>query len=126
MTKPSGESQLFDPFGIVPLLTAWGPLLGAAHELKDIDADYVQTMLENDISGTPERFRNLARLMRILHIDPEAIRLNEPALMNELEANCSRCKQRDRCLRELASGTIGDTYPEFCLSAPRLGRLLPA
>jgi hypothetical protein len=127
MAKPPRESQFFDPFGIVPFLAAeWGPLLGAAHELKDIDSDYVQTMLENDTSGTPSRFRNLARLMRTLHVDPETIRLSEPDLMNALEANCCRCQQRDRCLRELASGPAAGTYPEFCLNAPRLRRLAPA
>jgi hypothetical protein len=125
MNKAPGESQLFDPFGIVPFLSQWAPLLGAAHELTDIDSDYVKTMLEDDVSGTPERFRNLAGLMRILHIDPETIRLSEPDLMKTLEANCRRCTQRDRCLRELASGTIAATYPDFCPSASCFGRLLP-
>lgn len=125
MTKPTDETRLFDPFGILPLLTSWGPVRGAAQELRDIDSDCIQTMLEGDSSGAQERYRKLTRLMRILHVDPEAIRLNEAALMRELEANCSRCPHRDRCLRELAAGTIAETYPDFCLNAGCLDRLKP-
>lgn len=125
MTKPTDETRLFDPFGILPLLTSWGPVRGAAQELRDIDSDCIQTMLEGDSSGALERYRKLTRLMRILHVDPEAIRLNEAALMRELEANCSRCPHRDRCLRELAAGTIAETYPDFCLNAGCLDRLKP-
>lgn len=125
MSSPIDKPDPFDPFGIVASMKEWCCLLKAAQELKNVDEEMMETMLEANASS-PEaiaKLRRIADLMRSLRLDPEAIRRRQPAAMRELEAACLGCTERSRCARELWVGTAADTYREFCPNASRLDQL---
>lgn len=133
MSAPADKPDPFDPFGIAASMKEWCCLLKAAQELRTIDEEMMDTMLEASASRrvplTAEaagKVREIALLMRSLNLDPEAIRLRDPAIMREIEAACLRCTERSRCARELWKDTAASTYPEFCPNAPHLDRLRQA
>lgn len=130
MAVPADKPQPFDPFGVAASMTEWCCLLKAAQELRDIDAEMMETMMEADVVApailSPEaaaKVRSVARLMRSLNLNPDAVQRREPEAMRALEAACLSCSERSRCTRELWAGTAADTYPEFCPNAARLDRL---
>ena len=132
MSVPTGKPDPFDPFGVVASMNEWCSLLRAARELGDVDAEMMDTMLEpyaaSSASLSPEavaKVRSLAKLMRSLRLDPEAVRQREPEVMRELETACLRCMERSRCARELWAGTAVGTYGEFCPNATRLDLIRP-
>ncbi|MBY0296240.1 MAG: heavy-metal resistance [Methylobacterium sp.] len=130
MSAPVDKPDPFDPFGIVASMREWCCLLKASQELRTIDEEMMETMLEASASRrvplTGEavgKVHEIAALMRSLHLDPEAIRLRDPAVMRDLEAACQHCTERSRCARDRWNGTAAVTYPEFCPNAVRLDRL---
>ncbi|GJE04462.1 DUF6455 family protein [Methylobacterium isbiliense] len=130
MSNPADKHDPFDPFGIVASMGEWCCLLKAARELKDVDGEMMETMLDASATGpVPEgpeavaKVHSIVNLMRSLSLDAEAVRQRDPETMQTLEAACLRCTQRGRCARELWAGTAADAYPEFCPNAARLDRL---
>lgn len=130
MPAPADRHDPFDPFGVAAAMGTWCCLLKAAEEIRAIDAEMMDTMLEAEATGPapgePDadmRLGNIVTLMRSLKLDPEAVRRRDPAAMRDLEAACLRCTQRDRCARELRAGTAADAHAEFCPNAGRLDRL---
>lgn len=128
MTAPADKPAPFDPFGVVASMGEWCCLLKAAQELRDVDAEMMETMMEADASVThsPEaaaKLRSIASLMWSLNLNPEAVRQRQPEVMREIETACLGCGQRGRCARELWAGTAADAYPDFCPNAARLDRL---
>ncbi|MGU3340720.1 heavy-metal resistance [Methylobacterium mesophilicum] len=130
MAAPADSPNPFDPLGLAASMDEWCCLLRAARELRDIDAEMMGTMMEADFSGpanlSPEalaKVRSVARLMRSLNLDPEAIRQREPEAMRAIEAACLSCAERSRCTRELWAGTAADAYREYCPNAVRLDGL---
>jgi hypothetical protein len=124
----------FDPFDLAASTKAWCCLLRAAQELRDIDREMMETMMESEVvtpaalppdivSKAREKAREAARLMRSLDLDPDAVRHREPQTMRELEAACQGCRERDRCQRELRDGMAAATHSDFCPNAARLDRL---
>jgi hypothetical protein len=108
-------------------------MLKAARELRGVDAEMMDTLLETYASdgmaldrSAAAKVRSLAALMRDLYLEPEALRQRQPEVMRELEATCLGCAERARCTRELRGGTAADTYPEFCPNAARLSQLCEA
>ncbi|MGH1571715.1 DUF6455 family protein [Methylobacterium sp. P31] len=133
MSAPTGKPDPFDPFGIAASMNAWCCLLTAARELRDMDEEMMDTLLETHASApapmSPDavaKVRSLAALMRSLRLDPDAIRQREPEAMRTLETVCLNCTERSRCTRELWAGTAACTYSEFCPNASRLGALRAA
>ena len=130
MSSPANTPSALDPFGIFTSLGEWDRLISAAKELRSIDQERMETMLEAYASGptplSPEaavKVRSLAKLMMALNLDPEAIRNSKPQVMRELEVACVGCSKRDRCTRELWSGSAASTYAGFCPNASRLDQL---
>ncbi|MBY0253975.1 heavy-metal resistance [Methylobacterium sp. 092160098-2] len=130
MSAPTVKTDPFDPFGIAAAMHAWGCLLTAAREIRDVDREMMDTLLESRAPpaapmspDAPARVRSLTALMRGLQLDPEAIRQHGPEAMRELEAACLTCAERSRCTRELRAGTAARTYSEFCPNAARLDAL---
>lgn len=130
MAAPSPKPSMVDPFGFAASLDDWCCLLRAAQEIRDADAEMMETMLEADAAQTrppaeddAAKLLGLATLMRSLGLDPEAIRRREPEVMRALEAVCLTCEERPRCLRELQARTAPRTYETFCPNAPRITRL---
>jgi hypothetical protein len=102
---------------------------GGVHSI--IDNECLDTLLEARTSGpdplSPEeagKVRSLVQLLKSLDLDPEAIRLKQPEVMQKLETACIGCTVRSRCDHELAAGTAPITYLEFCPKAPCLNALL--
>lgn len=133
MSASTDKPDPFDPFGILASMTEWCCLLKAAHELRDVDEEMLESMLGASTPGgaplaseAAAKLRGLAGLMRELRLDPEALRRREPALTQALEAACLQCSARERCERDLRSGTAARTYREFCPNAPSLDRLCKA
>ncbi|WP_311276054.1 heavy-metal resistance [Methylobacterium sp. WCS2018Hpa-22] len=130
MSSPVEKTNPFDPGGIVASMEEWCCLLKAAQELRNVDEEMMETMLE-DGAPCPEPFgpdgmtklRNIADLMRALSLDPEAIRQRQPEAMHALEAACLDCTERSRCKRELATGSAAGTYRQFCPNVSHLDRL---
>ncbi|MBE7196462.1 MAG: heavy-metal resistance [Parafilimonas terrae] len=125
--KPTAAA---DPFGFASSLHDWCCLLKAAREIRDIDAEMMETMIEAraghpapSATGKAPRRRSLRLLLRSLGLDPAALRRRAPEAMRELEAACMRCPEHERCSRELQAGTARLTYPAFCPNAPRIDRL---
>ncbi|BAQ49253.1 MULTISPECIES: DUF6455 family protein [Methylobacterium] len=133
MSTPACKSDPFDAFGIAATMEGWRCMLKVARELRDVDAEMMDTLLDAHASGgmaqdrdAADKVRSLATLMCGLHLEPEALRRSRPEIVRELEAACLGCAERARCTRELRGGTAADTYPEFCPNAARLDGLREA
>ncbi|AWN44326.1 heavy-metal resistance [Methylobacterium durans] len=132
MTSRSGKpvpGTLFD--GLFIPLGDWGHLLDVAQELRSIDSEFMDTMLEAYASGPRAlspyeitKVRSLVQLLKQLDLDPAAICRELPETMHELETTCVGCTQRTRCDHELAAGTAAVTYQRFCPNAQRLMHLV--
>lgn len=122
MTAHSPGRGADDPFGIAASLDDWCCLLRAAREIRDIDAEMMETMLEAE-APDPAKLQNLTALLRSLGLDPEDIRRGDPGALRALEDACLHCSERDRCDRELKVGSAPRTYPAFCPNASRITRL---
>ncbi len=123
-------SAAADPFGLASSLSDWCCLLKAAQEIRDIDAEMMETMIAAEAdhpalpatAEAPSR-RNLEPLLLSLGLDPAVLRLREPETMHALEGACSRCPEYERCSRDLQAGTARLTYAAFCPNAARIDRL---
>ncbi|WP_244479973.1 hypothetical protein [Methylobacterium sp. Leaf94] len=51
MSSPTEEPDPFDPFGIVAATDEWCGLLKAAEELRNVDGEMMETMLEAGAPG---------------------------------------------------------------------------
>ena len=125
--KPTGTGPLDWFFAS---LGEYGRLLAAATELRAVDCECMQTMLESRMPGSdptsPEqvaKVSNLVRMLASLDLDAETIRIRQPEIGQALETACLGCTKRSRCDQELASGTAARTFAEFCPNAARLRTL---
>lgn len=130
MAGSANEPNPFDPFGLAAAMNEWCCLLKAAQELRDVDQEMMETMMAADDPApaalSPEaatKLRSIAKMMRSLNLDPDAVRQRHPEAMRQLEAACLGCQNRSRCARELWAGTAGVTHPDFCPNAARLDQL---
>jgi hypothetical protein len=57
------------------------------------------------------------RMAAALGLDPEDPVLQEAAMARDLKRLCIACASKRRCRRELAAGTAGEHYREFCPNA---------
>jgi len=62
----------------------------------------------------------LHKMLIALGVDPKP----DPRIMNDLERLCITCSQKKRCEHELANGTAGAHFREFCPNAFTLDALL--
>jgi hypothetical protein len=71
----------------------------------------------------------LARRMVALDLDSYELSLSDPALVRHLQRQCTLCKSRESCLRDLASDCRGAArrnrreWREYCPNASALGML---
>lgn len=75
------------------------------------------------IGKGPDSANLLHEMAKVLDIPLEAVRRAEPATVRDLEACCSHCSTKGRCVRELQEGTARDNYAEFCPNAQTLDSL---
>src|SRR5829696_10308194 len=109
MTSPCDKPPAAGPFEwLLTSLDEWSRLLLVAQELREVDRECMETMLEARASGpdplSPEKVvkvRSLVQLLKSLDLDPEAIRLNQPEVIQKLETACVGCTERSRTEHEL-------------------------
>ena len=65
----------------------------------------------------------LQKMLIALSVDPEALAKANPAVMRDLQRLCITCSHKGRCEHELAQGTAGEHYHEFCPNAFTLDAL---
>ena len=84
-----------------------------------VPEDVVARLVARGAQGSAE----LPRLMRTLSLDPERIRLEQPALMRDMSVTCSECAVVARCRRDLDLGQVSLTYRGYCPNAETLREL---
>ncbi|CCE10851.1 conserved hypothetical protein [Bradyrhizobium sp. STM 3843] len=65
----------------------------------------------------------LPRMLNALGIDEAALARTEPMVLRDMERVCALCRDKPRCHRDLAAGTAGAHYEDYCLNAPTIDRL---
>ena len=132
MSTPCDTPKAWGPLDwLLTPLDDWCRFLMVAQELRDVDNECLDTLLEARGSGpaplSPEeaaKVRSVIQMLQSLDLNPEAIRLTQPEVMQKLKRACLGCTERSRCDHELAAGTAAVAYREFCPNAPRLNALL--
>jgi len=88
-----------------------------------------------DLGLTPGELQELARkgpnaadlllkMLVALHVDAKTLEKINPHVMQDLQRLCTICGAKKRCEHELAVGTAGDRFEEFCPNAFTLDALL--
>ncbi len=65
----------------------------------------------------------LPQMLKALSIDEAALARSEPMVLRDMERVCALCKDKPRCHRDLATGTAGAHYEDYCPNAPTIDRL---
>ena len=68
----------------------------------------------------------LFRRMDALHIDRDELASDDPLLFGELQALCTLCRSKARCVLDLAredDGSVNHGWREYCLNATTLDAL---
>ena len=92
-------------------------------------------LVARDLRLTPGELQELARkgpnaadlllkMLVALHVDPKVLENTDPHVMQDLQRLCTTCGAKKRCEHELADGTAGDHFREFCPNAFTLDALL--
>jgi hypothetical protein len=71
----------------------------------------------------PHAADELPDMLKALGIDEAALSRSEPLVLRDMERVCAMCKDKPRCHRDLAAGTAGAHYEDYCLNAPTIDRL---
>jgi transcriptional regulator with XRE-family HTH domain len=105
------------------------------NELRRLDrGDFERIAMDLRISPTEldELIRNgehaadeLPQMLNALGIDEAMLSRTEPLVLRDMERVCAICKDKPRCHRDLAAGTAGQHYEEYCLNAATIDRLGP-
>ncbi|HXZ22194.1 MAG TPA: DUF6455 family protein [Pseudolabrys sp.] len=72
----------------------------------------------------PDAADLLLKMLVALKVDPEALEKADPYVMQDLQRLCTTCGAKKRCEHELARGTAGEHFREFCPNAFTLDALL--
>jgi hypothetical protein len=114
-------------------VTKYRQLTGADNEFGYCTPDDVR-QIAKDLGVPPTELRALAskgpgaadlleKMLIALCVDPEALAKANPAVMRDLQRLCITCSHKGRCEHELAQGTAGEHYHEFCPNAFTLDAL---
>ena len=68
----------------------------------------------------PHAADELAKLLKILGIDEEALARTQPLVLRDMERVCALCHSKPQCDRDLAAGTSAEHYEGYCLNAPTI------
>jgi hypothetical protein len=72
------------------------------------------------IAKGPHAADEMLALMKLLNIDPEEARLEEPAEFREMHITCVHCGEKTRCRRELIDGSAAVDFASYCGNAELL------
>jgi hypothetical protein len=68
----------------------------------------------------------MQRMMAALGLDAAALERSDPAVMRDVEATCTRCRETRSCRQDLAAGTPGVHCGEYCPNASTFIELIEA
>lgn len=66
---------------------------------------------------TPDAADLLQKMLVALHVDPNIFANTDPLIVRDLRRSCITCSEKKRCVQELANGTAGEHFRDFCPSA---------
>ena len=66
----------------------------------------------------------LQKMLLALGVSPQKLALEDPLMMRDLQRLCIMCGQKKQCKHELATGTAGKNFRDFCPNAFTLEALL--
>ena len=66
----------------------------------------------------------LQKMLLALGVSPQKLALEDPLIMRDLQRLCIMCGQKKQCKHELAAGTAGKNFRDFCPNAFTLEALL--
>ena len=89
-----------------------------ASELRMSSAD-----LEALVRRGPHAADELPKMLRALGIDQADLARTETHVLRDMERVCSVCNHKRRCHYELAAGTAGANYKEYCGNASTIDGL---
>ncbi len=93
----------------------------AAHDLGVSPRELVQLA-----SKGPGAADLLLKMLSALGVDPKALSFDDPATMRDLQRLCISCSHKGECSHQLAAGTAGQNYHDFCPNAFTLDALRKA
>jgi hypothetical protein len=99
-----------------------GELEACGKEVTQIarDLGFVPSELRNIAAKGPDAAAQLDMRLEALHIDPAALRRDEPLVMRDLERVCTQCGSKHRCERDLARFPDDDAWHKYCPNATTL------
>jgi CBS domain-containing protein len=108
--------------------------IGASDDFGRCDADEVM-QIAHDLGASPAELREfvqkgpgaadlLQKMLIALNVDPVSLSAKSPGTMRDLQRLCIMCEEKKRCVHELADGTAGEHFHEFCPNAYTLDALL--
>ena len=71
----------------------------------------------------PDAADLLQKMLLALGVNPKTLASQDPMIMRDLQRLCITCAQKKRCRHELAGGTAGKNFREFCPNAYTLKAL---
>jgi len=135
MSKYSYEHRTVKPIldAIANWVKKYREALGLRGDLAHCGAEEV-ALIARDIGVSPEELifvankgphaaDELPKLLRALGVDPQKLRSDDPSLMRSLQRICISCGPKDRCQHDLAEGTAGEHFREYCPNAMSLDAL---
>lgn len=107
--------------------------IGLRNELENCGADEV-AHIARDLGVNPGDLVSMAskgehaadqlpKLLRALGVDPDKLALGNAAMMRDLQRICITCSHKSRCEHDLASGTAGQRYHDYCPNAVSIDAL---
>jgi hypothetical protein len=102
-----------------------GELEGCGKEVTQIarDLGLSPSELRNIAAKGPAAANQLDMRLQALHLDPAALRRDEPLVMRDLERVCSQCGSKHRCERDFARFPDDTAWRDYCPNATTLDAL---
>jgi uncharacterized protein YjiS (DUF1127 family) len=92
--------------------------LHIAHDLRVTPSD-----LERFVRQGPHASDELPSMLKALGIDAKALARAQPMVLRDMTLVCAACQQKRRCNADLAAGTSGGRYRDYCSNAPTIDAL---
>jgi len=88
------------------------------------DLRLTTTELQELARKGPDAADLILKMLVALKVDPDALEKADPYVMRDLQRLCTTCGTKKRCEHELARGTAGQNFREFCPNAFTLDVIL--
>jgi len=95
-----------------------GEFARIAHELG-VTPDDLDTLVRRG----PHAIEELPKLLKALGVDEKAIARTLPLVLRDMERVCASCQQKRQCDHDIAAGTSGQHYEEYCGNAATINSL---